>query len=48
MSGIQGYRITDDRHLVVVTPDGRERPATEREWLDIWLLDPRVTLALAD
>ncbi len=47
MSGIHDYRISRDGSLWVVTRDGRERLATDQEWLNIWLHDPRLTLALA-
>lgn len=46
MTEIVAYSVTRTGQLWVRLANGRERAATDREWLTLWQTDPRLTLHL--
>lgn len=47
MNDIITYEVLPNRELRVKLRDGRERKATDAEWIAIWSRDPTLTLRLA-
>lgn len=47
MRKIIDYRVDDDCRVMVRLANGRERPATNEEWLALWASDPALTVKLA-
>ncbi|GAB6052918.1 hypothetical protein JCM17960_17380 [Magnetospira thiophila] len=45
MQSTQSYRVLDGGRVMMRSPKGGERPVTDREWISLWLRDPRITLA---
>ena len=45
MFDIRHYKVHPDGRVSVITEEGRTRPATDGEWIALWLRDPRITLA---
>lgn len=41
------YRLASNGQVMVHERNSVERPASPKEWLAIWLLDPKITLRLA-
>ena len=41
------YRLASDGQVMVRERNSAERPASAKEWLSIWLFDPKITLRLA-
>jgi len=41
------YRLASDGQVMVQELNRVERPASAKEWLMIWLRDPKITLRLA-
>ncbi len=41
------YRLAHDGQIMVRERHNAERPASAKEWLSIWLFDPKITLRLA-
>ncbi len=47
MRKIIDYRVDENCRVVVRMPNGRERAATDEEWLALWASDPALTVKLA-
>lgn len=45
MADIRSYWLQTDGSIIVATRKGQLRPATDSEWIALWLRDPRITLA---
>lgn len=46
MTEIVAYSVTPTGQLWVRLANGRQRAATDREWLALWQTDPSLTLRL--
>ncbi len=47
MKKIVDYRVDENCRVVVRTANGRERLATDEEWLALWAANPALTVKLA-
>ncbi|CAA6604208.1 hypothetical protein MTBLM1_20330 [Rhodospirillaceae bacterium LM-1] len=47
MGKIIDYRVDENCKVVVRLANGRERLATNEEWLALWAVDPALTVKLA-